>query len=124
MEHMSKTRRSWVRALARVAGAALIGGYAITVAASSQVSADRTITWIGIYTNFAFVIFTPAVPNLEGCPYTTGDEVVIDWTNDPNAKGMYATALAAYLAGQKVGFGVNGCHAGGAPLAYRIDVKP
>jgi hypothetical protein len=32
--------------------------------------------------------------------------------------------VAAYLAGQKVGFGVSGCHAGGLPLLYRIDVKP
>lgn len=68
--------------------------------------------------------FTPAIPNLEGCPYSAGDEVIIDWTTDPNAKAMYATALAAYLAGQKVGFGVSGCYPGSAPLAYRVDVKP
>lgn len=57
-------------------------------------------------------------------PYSTGDEVISDWTADPNAKAMYATALAAYLAGQKVGFGVSGCYPGSAPLAYRVDVKP
>jgi hypothetical protein len=40
--------------------------------------------------------------------------------------GAYADrGYIAYLAGNKVGFGVNGCHAlNGAPLAYRVDVAP
>lgn len=110
--------------MARPVIAAMIAAYALVAAAQSQVSADRTITSMGAYGNVGYVNFTPAIPNLEGCPYAPGDEVVIDWTTDPNAKLMYATALAAYLAGQKVGFGVSGCYSGGAPLAYRVDVKP
>jgi hypothetical protein len=108
----------------RAGAAAIIAAYAVVASASSQIYSDRTITLVGSYANAAYVMFTPAVPNLEGCPYTAGDEVVIDWGTDPNAKAMYATVLAAYMAGRKVGFGVSGCYQGGAPLAYRVDVAP
>ena len=124
MKDMAKYRRPGIRTLARAVAAAIIAGYAIVAAATTQVSPDRTITAIGAYGNVGYVSFTPAVPNLEGCPYSAGNQVVIDWTADPNAKVMYATALAAHLAGQKVGFGVSGCYPGSAPLAYRIDVVP
>lgn len=124
MKDMAETRRPGICALARAVAAAIIAGYAIVAAASTQIDADRTITTMGAYGGAGYIIFTPAVPNLEGCQYSAGDQVMIDWTADPNAKAMYATALAAHLAGQKVGFGVNGCHANGAALAYRVDVKP
>jgi hypothetical protein len=99
-------------------------GYAIVAHASTQIPPDRTITSIGAYGNVGYIVFTPAVPNLENCAYLNGDQVIIDWTADPNAKAMYATALAAYLAGHKVGFGVSGCYPGSSAVAYRVDVKP
>ena len=80
------------------------------------------MTFMGTYENFACIVFTPAIPNLENCPYLNADQVIIDWTSHPNAKAMYATVLAAYVAGRKVGFGVNGCYPASAPLAYRVDV--
>lgn len=108
----------------RAVTAAIVAGYAIVAAATTQIGPDRTITRIGAYGGVGYINFTPAVPNLEGCSYSAGDQVMIDWTVDPNAKAMYATALAAHAAGQKVGFGVSGCHSSGAPLAYRVDMQP
>lgn len=112
-------KRTWARACV----AAFVGGYAIAAAASTQVPPDRTILQIGSYADLGYIVFSPAVPNLEGCSYTTGDQVAIDWSTNANNKSIYATALAAYLAGQKVGFGVSGCYSSGLPLLYRIDVK-
>lgn len=104
--------------------AAMIMGYSVIAAATTQISTDRTILSIGAYGNGGYLVFSPAIPNLEGCPYTAGDTVFFDWTADPNAKAMYVTALSAYMAGHRVGFGVSGCYPGSAPLVYRIDVKP
>lgn len=68
------------RALARAVTAAIVTGYAIAAAASTQVPIDRTITQIGAYGNIGYVVFTQAIPNLEGCPYVTGNQVIFDWT--------------------------------------------
>lgn len=87
MRHVAKNRRLGKRVWARAAAAAMIAGYSMA-AASTQVPANRTITQIGAYGNVGFVVFTPAIPNLEGCPYAGGDQVIIDWTADPNAKAM------------------------------------
>ena len=124
MKYLGRNTPLGLRTMVRATAVATIVGYAVVASASTQIYSDRTITLVGSYADIAYVIFTPAVPNLEGCPYTAGDEVVIDWSTNPNAKAMYATVLAAYLAGRKVGFGVSGCYQGGAPLAYRVDVAP
>ena len=116
-------RRSGMRAL-RATGTAIIMSYAIVAAASTQIPADRTILQIGSYADMGYIVFAPPVPNLEGCSYSVGDQVAIDWSGNPNNKSIYATALAAYLSGQKVGFGVSGCHSGGLPVLYRVDVRP
>jgi len=124
MNEMAKAQRHGLRTLARAMATAIVAGYAIVAAASTQIDVDRTITSMGAYGGAGYIYFTPAVPNLEGCAHSAGDLIMIDWTADPNAKVMYATALAAHLAGQRVGFGVSGCHSNGGPLAYRVDVKP
>lgn len=123
MKQQTKNRRLTIRTVARAMTATIVAGYAIVAAATTQIGVDRTITRIGAYGDVGYINFTPAVPNLEGCTQTSGDQVMIDWTADPNAKVMYATALAAHTAGQKVGFGVSGCHSSGWPLAYRVDVQ-
>ena len=112
------------RTLARACVAALVGAYAVVATASTQIAPDRTILQISSYADLGFIVFSPAVPNLEGCSYSNGDQVAIDWSTNANNKSIYATALAAHVAGQKVGFGVSGCHSSGLPLLYRIDVKP
>jgi hypothetical protein len=120
MNHMAKNRRSASRAMA----AAVVAGYAIVASASTQIPVDRTILQMGAYADLGYIVFAPAVPNLEGCSYTNGDQLAIVWAASPDSKTMYSTALAAHLAGQRVGFGVSGCHSGGLPIAYRVDVKP
>jgi len=99
--------------------------------AISQVPAS-TITSMGTYTGAsgsqgAWVIFSPAIPSLEGCSNTVGNQVWIDFSStvQPDGKTIYATVLAAYLSGHSVGFGVSGCAASGQlPLVYRVDLYP
>ncbi len=101
-------------------------GLAITMIAhaATHVPPDRTIVGIGAYTTGGYLWVTPASPGAEGCSYAPGDQVWIDWQSDPNGKSLYSTALAAYLAGNKVGYALSGCTSGGLPIVYRIDVRP
>jgi hypothetical protein len=99
--------------------------------ATTQIPAS-TITSMGSYTGAsgaqgAWVIFSPAIPGLEGCTITAGNQVWIDFssTAQPDGKTIYATVLAAFLSGHAVGFGVNTCvQAGQMPLVYRVDLYP
>jgi len=99
--------------------------------AISQVPAS-TITSMGTYTGTsgatgAWVIFSPAIPSLEGCSNAAGNQVWIDFSStvQPDGKTLYATVLAAYLSGHTVGFGVSSCvQAGQLPLVYRVDLFP
>ena len=102
-----------------------------TALATSQVPAS-TITSMGSYTGAsgatgAWVVFSPAIPGLEGCSNTAGNQVWIDFSStvQPDGKTIYATVLAAFLSGHAIGFGVGGCaDAGQLPLVYRVDVYP
>jgi hypothetical protein len=97
--------------------------------AISQVPSS-TIMSMGSYTGAsgalgAWVIFSPAIPSLEGCSNTAGNQVWIDFssTAQPDGKTIYATVLAAFLSGHAVGFGVNTCvQSGQIPLVYRVDL--
>jgi hypothetical protein len=99
--------------------------------AISQVPAS-TITSMGSYTGAsgaqgAWVVFSPAIPSLEGCSNTAGNQVWIDFSStvQPDGKTIYATVLAAFLSGHTVGFGVSGCVDGDQlPLVYRVDLYP
>lgn len=97
-------------------------------AAATQVS-GVTIVTVGIYTpsggtQGAYVTFSPANPGLEGCTYNLGNELWIDATQ-AEGKALYASVLAASLAGRTVTFGVSGCaNSGQVPLVYRVDVWP
>ena len=89
--------------------------------ASTQIAVGTTITSYGSYATGAYITFTPAIPGLESCSYANGNEVWIDFTT-ADGKTMYATFMAAVLAGRAIGFGVSGC-SGGIPLVYRVDVQ-
>lgn len=89
--------------------------------AQSQIGFGIAITTYGVYTTGAYIYFSPGIPNLEGCTNAAGNEVWIDF-GQPEGKTLYATVMAAYAAGQKVGFGVSGC-AGQLPVVYRVDVQ-
>ena len=90
--------------------------------ASTQMAVGTLITSYGSYTNGAYINFSPAIPGLEACSYTNGNEVWIDFTT-ADGKTMYATFMAATLAGRAIGFGVSGCASNGIPLVYRVDVQ-
>ena len=68
------------------------------------------------------VKFSPASHNLENCTYAGGDYAWID-TSQADGKSVYASLLAAYLAGRNVDIGVHGCTEG-RPRVYGITVKP
>jgi hypothetical protein len=96
--------------------------------ASTQVSG--TVQSISIYagtaTTGAEVIISPALPNgTEGCSGTPANTLFIDFSStvQPDGRALYATVLAALLAGKQMNFGVLGCALNGAvPLVYRVDV--
>jgi hypothetical protein len=83
--------------------------------------------YMGSTASGAYVKFSPAKPGFGGCTYTAGDLAWIDFSAQvtPNGRDVYATALAAYLAGHTIGIGVNGCSTGGVyPLVTGINVYP
>jgi hypothetical protein len=114
---------------ARVAIILAWGLFAGTAVASSQVG-GVTINQLSIYSrptgnDGVVVYFSPGIPNLEGCTNTAGNALYIDfsYTTQPDGKALYASLLAAELAGKAVTFGVSGCGASNQfPIIYRIDV--
>jgi hypothetical protein len=75
----------------------------------------------------ALIKVSPVAPSdTEGCTYSGQGYVWIDWsgTIQPDGKAIYASLLAAHLAGKTVGIGVNGCSTNGYPLVYGINVYP
>ena len=108
-----------------VLGWLLMSGVVATAAAADQIPTDRTITKIYAYTTYAVVRFSPEFSSTQGCTglaILQNDTLVIDFCAQ---KVQYATVLAAYLTGKKVGFGVNGCSpnfGNGVPVVYRVEV--
>lgn len=62
--------------------------------------------------------------NGDGC--SSPADLLIDFstTEAPDGKALYATALAAHLAGKSVSIGTLGCSSEGFPLVYGINVQP
>jgi hypothetical protein len=103
-----------------VAAMLALAGVTTLAWASSQFAMGTTITGYGTYATGAYITFAPAQPGLEGCTYAAGNQLWIDMTT-PDGKTLYATFLAAMLAGKAVGFGVSGC-INTSPVVYRVDV--
>ncbi len=126
--HCSRTNTSLCLALAVTVLTLIIS---IPVQAATAVT-TATIYKIGIYSGSAggtgaYIYFSPAIPSLEGCSYTTGNEVWIDFSSpsEPTGKSLYATAVAGWLAGHSVTFEVSGCGDNGVlPLVYNIEIGP
>jgi hypothetical protein len=65
----------------------------------------------------ALVVISPAQPaNLQGCSYTGGAYVWISFSSStaPTGRDIYASVLAALIAGQQVAFVTSGCDPTGA----------
>ena len=60
----------------------------------------------------------------EGCTQSNKGYAWIDFTSatQPDGKALYASVLAAHLAGRPLGIGTNGCSVDGFPVVYGINV--
>jgi hypothetical protein len=99
--------------------------------ATATTQVGGTVVSVSVYsgaigTTGAEVVISPALPNgTEGCTYTPANTIYIDFSStiQPDGKSLYATVLAALLAGKQLTFGVSGCVINGQlPLVYRVDV--
>jgi len=74
----------------------------------------------------SLILFSPAIPDSEGCTKSGQGYAWIDWTStlQPDGKALYATALTAAMAGKKVDIVVGGCSQGFYPLVYQVVVYP
>jgi len=74
----------------------------------------------------SLIVFTPAIADSEGCTKSGVGYAWIDWTStlQPDGKSLYATVLAASLAGKTVDIVVSGCSQGYYPLVYQIVIYP
>jgi hypothetical protein len=106
-----------------------------TIAANFQIPVgSRTIVEVRTYLNYASVKYSPAFTTNTGCPGTVATEyAIIDWSVNADNKNIYNAALAAFLLGKTVGFGINNldvdgglysCHdfGAGTPTIYRLDM--
>jgi hypothetical protein len=123
-----------MRDVTRIAAAAIFAiGMALgSMIASATTQVAGTVVSVSIYsgaigTTGAEVIISPALPNgTEGCALTPANTLYIDFssTAQPDGKSLYATVLAALLAGKQMTFGILGCAINGeVPLVYRVDVQ-
>ena len=95
----------------------------LAVIASTQVPKARKIVAMSTYGDRAVVVYEPAFTNSEGCAGALQDHVAA--IELPDNEAVFSQALAAFTAGQSVGFGLSGCdnnYGGGVPKIYRIDV--
>ncbi|MBS0579094.1 MAG: hypothetical protein JSR36_07505 [Proteobacteria bacterium] len=74
----------------------------------------------------ALIFFTPTTPaDTEGCTTSGSGYAWIDWSStvQPDGKAVYATVLAASMAGKKVNISVSGCaNSGYYPFVSQITV--
>jgi hypothetical protein len=100
-------------------------GIAVAGGTTGQVPASISI-YMGTNTPGALVLISPAQPSgLTGCTDTTGNYVFINFTStvSPTGRDLYASVLAAMLAGQAVSFGTSGCDPTGYyPQVYGLNV--
>lgn len=75
---------------------------------------------MGTYATGAYIHFANAMPSLDGRS-NTQYELWIDFSSS-DGKAMYATALAAFLSGRPLEFGVAGCNSNNTAVIYRVDV--
>lgn len=74
----------------------------------------------------SLIMFSPAIPDSEGCVKSGQGYAWIDWTStlQPDGKSLYATVLAAAMAGKQLDLVVGGCSQGYYPLVYQVVVYP
>jgi hypothetical protein len=116
--------KSGIKSLAAVV---LCLGVAINALAAAETIPERKIVKMQVYAKGAAIQYSPSYANSQGCAGSAANSIVfIDLTATPELKVAIGSALAAYMAGKQVGFGINGCYAGygdGIPTVYRVDIQ-
>ena len=101
---------------------------ALALCISSSVTASEQITneyveHMNTYSTTAVIKLNGTGSNSDQCTRSNaGKYIAIVFTD---GKEMFSSALSAYMANRKVGFGISGCYQWGdttIPKAYRVDV--
>lgn len=106
--YVAKKSRRWIFG---AAAALLMPTLGWTGSAGPVTITRLTIYMAAAYTG-AIVTFTPANASVNNsCSYTGNDDVWIDFSasGSPNGRDLYATALAAFTAGQQIEVTTTGC---------------
>src|SRR5437588_10533517 len=107
-----------LRSVVRMIVAGLVGLTMPPAHANTQVGSPVTVTGVHIYMGTSgggatgvYVDITPGHPGLEGCTYSAGTELWIEFSTQtsPGGKDLYATVYSAFIAGRTMTFGVSGC---------------
>jgi hypothetical protein len=61
--------------------------------------------------------------NVDNCTHPEWLFIDFATAENPDGKAVYATTLAAQLAGKTVSFGTNGCTSDGLPIVYGIKLQ-
>ena len=100
----------------------VLGSTQMALAAATPIT---TIKHIYVYSDYIVMQVVNKHTNPGGCTKVAADEYLYLATNTEGGKKMYSAALSAYVAGQKVRFGFNGCTAWGSgtiPKAYNVSM--
>jgi hypothetical protein len=92
---------------------------------TGNVTVTQMNVYLGSDATGVLVQFTPSVANNpEGCSYSTGNQVWIDFSAavNPSGRDLYAAVLAGFIAQQTLSFQVSGCSSNGRPLVNEVVV--
>jgi hypothetical protein len=115
--------------------AILASTFALSPAAARAWSGYQTVT-IALLTIYqsghasppgVVVTISPAnLTDVEGCSHSSQGYAWVDYSSqgEPDGKALYATLLAAQIAGKSISLGLNGCASNGFPMIYAIEVSP
>ena len=100
---------------------------AIANADSNVTAAISSINvYQGTMAQVANITFSTPLGHPEGCMNYAPDNVIrLDFSSptEPSGKTLYATVLAAFLAGRSVQFGVRGCDpTGSLAIVYSVEI--
>lgn len=100
----------------------VIAGFSSNSFASEQILNEH-VYHINTYSSLAVIQLEGTALNIDQCTKgNAGKYVAIVYTD---GKEMFSSALSAYMANRKIGFGLSGCQPWGEttiPKAYRVDI--
>lgn len=93
-------------------------------ASVNETAAERTITRINSYRDYAVIYFSPSYTHVQDECLDSKSRAIIKYEEEGGRTGkeMYALALTAATTGNQVGLAIYGCY-GSHPKIYRVDVN-